>query len=310
MVSIALPMVVSLGCDTVMVFTDRLFLSRLSPELMNASMGGGLTVFMMSSFFLGLFGYVTALTAQYLGAGRKKDCAAVVTQAVWLSCLGYPMFLNMMAFNTLVMIFHAHNAVTATAATVVFNWDMVSFLPLIGLEVGVTSLVGRFMGAGRPETAQKSAMAGLKMGLIYSAFVVVLFVGFPGHLVGVFLPGPSNVRAEDSFGLAVWMVRLASLYVLVEAVLIVFIGTLRGAGDTVWAMGISVSVHWVTVGALYVILRVLKGSPEAGWTAVVVMFVLFSGLVYARYQNGKWKQMRVVQREPGWVPGGDVPEVF
>lgn len=456
MVAVALPMVVSLACDTVMVFTDRLFLSRLSPELMNASMGGGLTVFMMSSFFVGLFGYVTALTAQYLGAGRKRDCATVVTQAVALACLGFPMilaarplayalfefmgvgagqlgpqirylnilvwgtgisllrtvlsgffsgvgrssvvmtassvamlanvglgyalifgkfgcpaygiegagwatvasgglglgiltaaylskqnrrefqvrasvrvdlgvagkllrfgspagfemFLNMMAFNTLVLIFHSHNAETATAATVVFNWDMVSFLPLIGLEVGVTSLVGRFMGAERPEIAQRSAMAGLKLGLVYSALVVVLFVGFPGQLVGVFLPSPADVRIEDSFNLAVWMIRLASLYVLVEAVLIVFIGALRGAGDTLWAMGISVSVHWITVGALYVILRVLKGSPEAGWTAVVSMFVLFSGLVYARYQNGKWKQLRVVQREPGWVPGGDVPEVF
>jgi len=61
---------------------------------------------------------------------------------------------------------------------------------------------------------------------------------------------------------------------------------------------------------LYLMMRVLRWSPEAGWIAVVVMFVLFSGLVYARYHNGKWKQMRVVQKEPAWVAGGDVPEVF
>ena len=54
MVAIALPMVVSQACDTVMIFTDRLFLAKLQPELMNAAMGGGLTVFMMMSFFLGL----------------------------------------------------------------------------------------------------------------------------------------------------------------------------------------------------------------------------------------------------------------
>ena len=51
-------------------------------------------------------------------------------------------------------------------------------------------------------------------------------------------------------------------------------------------------------------------AETATAATVVSMFGLFSGLVYARYQNGKWKQLRVVQREPGWVPGGDVPDVF
>jgi MATE family multidrug resistance protein len=34
-------MVVSQASETVMVFTDRLFLSRLGPVSMNAAMGGG-----------------------------------------------------------------------------------------------------------------------------------------------------------------------------------------------------------------------------------------------------------------------------
>ena len=72
MIALALPMVVSQACDTVMIFTDRLFLSRLSPELMNAAMGGGLTAFMMMTFFLGLTGYATALVAQYFGREGKN----------------------------------------------------------------------------------------------------------------------------------------------------------------------------------------------------------------------------------------------
>jgi MATE family multidrug resistance protein len=64
-------MVVSHACDTVMTFTDRVFLSRLGPDEMNAAMSGGLTSFMMMTFFMGLIGYTTALVAQYLGAGRR-----------------------------------------------------------------------------------------------------------------------------------------------------------------------------------------------------------------------------------------------
>jgi len=80
MLAIALPMVISYAADTVMTFTDRMFLSRLGPEVMNAAMGGGLTAFMMSTFFLGLIGYSTALVAQYLGANRKSSCPTVKSQ--------------------------------------------------------------------------------------------------------------------------------------------------------------------------------------------------------------------------------------
>ena len=79
LLAIALPMVISQTCDTIMMFTDRLFLSRLGPEQMNASMAGGLTCFVMMTFFLGLTGYSTALVAQYLGAGRKDRCATATT---------------------------------------------------------------------------------------------------------------------------------------------------------------------------------------------------------------------------------------
>ena len=93
MVEIALPIVVSQACYTLMIFTDRLFLSRLGPEMMNASMVGGLTAFMMITFFLGLTSYTTALVAQYYGAGRKGSCAVAVSQAVIVAVIAFPFIL-------------------------------------------------------------------------------------------------------------------------------------------------------------------------------------------------------------------------
>lgn len=444
MLAIALPMVVSNACDTAMVFTDRLFLARIDPELMNASMAGGLTVFMLMSFFLGLTGYTTALAAQYLGAGKKHNCPLVLSQAVIFSLIAYPlillfrpfgnglfsfmgigagqigpqktyfnillfgviisllrnclsaffsgigrtgivmiatcsamlvniclnyiliygklgfpalgitgaaygtilggvagviilaamyfkksmrrefnigrslrfdrvvswkllrfgssvgieMFLNMLAFTSLVFVFHSHSAATATAATIVFNWDMVSFVPLIGVEIGVTSLVGRFMGAGDPDTAHKSVISGLKLGFVYSAVILLLFTVFPGFLVRVFRPQVADHIFASAVPIAVFMVRMASLYVLVEAVLIVFIGALRGAGDTFWAMGMSVSLHWMMVAVIWTMLRIIGTSPQAGWSAVVFLFLVFSGMVFLRYRTGKWKSIKLVHPEP------------
>ncbi len=448
MIAIALPMVVSNACDTVMIVTDRLFLARIDPELMNASMGGGLTAFMMMSFFIGLINYSTALVAQYLGAGRKEQCAKVTAQAFMVSVVVYPlvfaalplafrlfefmgvtggqigpqklylsillygvifsllrislsgfftgigrtrivmtasiiamatniffnyilifgkfgfpalgiagaalgtimggavgvgvlaaayfrernrrefgvgssfrfdkpimgkllsfgspagweMLLNLVAFNVLVMMFHSHSPVTATAATVMFNWDLVSFVPLVGIEIGVTSLVGRYMGARQPDIAHRAVMSGFKMGLVFSAVILILFVGFPRMLVMMFQPAGDDALFAAAVPLALFMLRLASLYVLVEAVLIVFIGALRGAGDTHWAMRISVALHWLMVLVLYVILRVLHLSPEAGWASIVVIFMVFSGVVYLRYHSGAWRKIRVVEHAEPEVP--------
>ncbi len=93
MLVIALPMVVSSACDTIMIFTDRLFLSRIGSEQMSAAMVGGLTSFMLTTFFLGLTGYCTALVAQYFGAGRKDRCATVLTQGLIVCAAAYPVIL-------------------------------------------------------------------------------------------------------------------------------------------------------------------------------------------------------------------------
>ena len=93
MVTIAMPIIISQACYTVMIFTDRLFLSKLGPEMMNASMGGGLTAFMMLTFFLGLTSYSTAVVAQYYGAGIKNKTAVTVTQAAIVAITAFPIIL-------------------------------------------------------------------------------------------------------------------------------------------------------------------------------------------------------------------------
>ena len=440
LMGIALPMVVSQACDTVMIFTDRLFVARIDPQLMNAVMGGGLTAFMMISFFMGLTGYTTALVAQHLGAAQKDKCALVLTQALIISAIAYPfilamrplahrmfesmgvgawqlgpqklyfniliygvivslarnslsgffsgigrtgivmaatltamvsniffnyiliygklgfpalgirgaaygtvlggvvgllilcaayftkkhlkefnireslrfdrhaawlflrfgtptgieLFLNIFAFNILVMVFHSHGPETAIAATVMFNWDLVSFVPLLGIEIGVTSLVGRSMGAKKPDIAHRSTISGLKVGMVYSIILFILFVGFPALLASVFRPSGAQQAFEAAMPLAVFMIRMASLYVIVDAAFVVFIGALRGAGDTLWAMIVSVSMNWVVAGALFAVMRVFGFSPRAGWTTAVILYFAFTALVFLRYNTGKWRSITIV----------------
>ena len=213
---------------------------------------------------------------------------------------GYPpgleFILNLFAFNLLILIFHSLGDVTATATTIMFNWDNVSYVPLIGIEIAVTSLVGRYMGAQKIETATKVAGSAFKIGIMYSAVVLILFVFFPQQLVGVFKPVEASEIYTQAIPIAVFMLRIAALYVLIEAAIATFIGVLRGAGDTRWSMIASVILHYIMVAGLYFVMKVLNMGPRVGWVVVVIVFMMFSVVFYFRYRGGKWKKIRLVEK--------------
>jgi MATE family multidrug resistance protein len=438
---IALPMVVSSACETMMIFVDRLFLAQLGPQYMSAAMGGGLTCFMFMTFFLGLTGYGNALVAQNLGAGRKDLCALAATQGLIVAVLAWPVvlacvpvgelmfrlsnvapeqlapqieyyrilmmgaglgllrsamsaffsgigrtrpvmvsatvamavnlsmnyvlifgrfgfpalgirgaaigticgsfaglvvlaivyvgkrnraefgivkglrfdrglmkklwlfgspsgaefMLNILAFNLIVLSFHSYGVDVAAAITITFSWNMVSFIPLLGVGIGVMSLVGRYMGAGKPDVAHRVAISGLKLATLYSLVCLTAFGLFPELLVSVFSPDESVKDFAGIVPLAVFMLRLVAVYVFADAVSNIFGSALRGAGDTFWTMVISVVGHWALALAAIFMIRVAKVSPRAAWGSIVFLVVGLGLAFYVRYRSGRWRTMHVVE---------------
>ncbi|MBN1757372.1 MAG: MATE family efflux transporter [Chitinispirillaceae bacterium] len=433
LVGIAAPLVVSFACETVMMFTDRLFLSRLSGAHMAAAMGGGLMAFTFMTFFLGIHGYGTAMVAQQFGAGKKEHCPLVVSQALIIGLIGYPiilsgiplgirmfrlsgvdtvqlqqqqmyfsllmtgtiitltrssigcffsgigktgvimvaagasmtinvglnyllifgkigfpemgirgaaigtiianftglcillivylryssndeyripksfrfnrqlmaellrygypagleMLLNLIAFTTLVTTFHSCGEAVATAITIAFNWDMVSFVPMIGLSIGVTSLAGRYTGASDRRSVYRSAYTGIKLAAIYSGFLLIPFLFFTGPLVELFLHGTVSGNDEVSV-MAVFMVKMISVYLFCDAVLQVFGGALRGVGDTFWVMTVSVTMHWSFALLTIIALKVAHLDPRVTWCLVIGAFFFFGPIFFVRFRSGRW----------------------
>jgi MATE family multidrug resistance protein len=444
LLSVALPMVASQSCETLMMFSTRVFLSWVHPEYMSAAMGGGLTAFMFMTFFIGLTGYSTAMVAQHLGAGQSRRCPAVVAQSLIISGLACPLlllaiplgyqvfaaahlapvqlapqreyfrivmygaviallrnslsgffsgvgrtrvvmastglamvvnitvsyvlifghlglpamgirgaafgllagsfsglaalavayfrpanrrefgvmaglkldlplmrrllrfgapsglefFLNIVAFNMLVQTFHSYGVNQAAAMTIAFSWDMVSFVPLLGVNIGVISLVGRYMGARDPDTAHKATLSGLKLALAYSTCTFAMYSLFPHQLVELFRSRHDPAAFAEVRPLAVFMVRLVALYVSADAIGIVFGGALRGAGDTFRTMLLSVSGHWAMALAGLLLVRVLHAPPRVTWGLVVVLVMGLGMVLFLRYRTGHWRDIRVVETTP------------
>ncbi|MEL7588094.1 MAG: MATE family efflux transporter [Prolixibacteraceae bacterium] len=248
---------------------------------------------------------VIVLVSVYLGPVNRKIFAvmksfrfdfSIMKKLIYYgSPAGLEMFLNFLAFLFMLALFQSEGDVVATATTIMFNWDLVSFIPLLGIEIAVTSLVGRYMGAGKPEVAQKAALSAIKTGMFYSVIILALFVLVPEWLVHVFRPETADMVFTDAVPIAVSMIKIAALYVLAEAVMVAIVGALRGAGDTYFTMIASAAAHWSFVPLLYLALKVFHLSVALSWFLLVVFFLLFCVALVVRFRQGKWKTISVIR---------------
>lgn len=209
---------------------------------------------------------------------------------------GIEFFLNMFAFQSLLFLFHGLGAVSATAASVMFNWDMVAYVPLMGLEVASTSLVGRYVGAKQGAAAKRSTFSGLKLGWGYSLIIGILFVFMPGVLTDIFKPDVGTASAdalamfEAARPMSIFMLRIAIIYIFVEVLLVIYAGALRGAGDTVWVMFASAIMNWTVTGTLFVVAYVFHVPAHYAWIAVVALYGTAPLFFWWRWRSGKWRR--------------------
>ena len=212
--------------------------------------------------------------------------------------LGFPsgleMFLNVAAFNLFLLMFQSYGIAEGASAAIVFNWDILSFVPMIGLNLGVISLVGRFVGARNMERVNEVMTAAFTLGLSYSAMLAFIYITWRYPLVEVFAPPSGDFTAIRELS-AFMMIGLSS-YVMADAVILVSGGLLRGAGDTRWLMVASVSLHWAMLVAQFFIIRVLKLSPIVSWIAFCAL-VFSIALVYAlRLRSPQWRAPEALER--------------
>ncbi|NNF17161.1 MAG: MATE family efflux transporter [Gammaproteobacteria bacterium] len=200
---------------------------------------------------------------------------------------GLELFLNVAAFNLFLLMFQSYGIDQGAAAAIVFNWDVLSFIPMIGLNIGIISLIGRFVGARDLERANEVMSAAFVLALGYSAMLATIYIGFRYELVEVFAPPVGDFTATRE--LAAFMMVGLSSYVMADAVILVCGGVLRGAGDTRWLMIASVALHWAMLVVQYFIIRVFGMGPQVSWIAFVVMLLLIAVVYAVRLKSGRWR---------------------
>jgi multidrug resistance protein, MATE family len=210
---------------------------------------------------------------------------------------GAELFVNVFAFNVFVLLMQSYGPAVATSVTITFNWDLVAFIPMLGVGSAVTALAGQRIGAGDVRGARRVASLGLRVGWSYAGLMVILFVAGAPALVKVFIHGGA-AGGEGILPLAQTLLRLAAMYLLADATQVVFSGALRGAGDTRWVMVVSGILHWIMAVGAFLMIRVFTLPPVIVWLFFILFVMSLSIAMFLRHRGTRWERIHLVEEKP------------
>ena len=190
-------------------------------------------------------------------------------------------------------LFFSYGKDAAAALSAVSSVDSVVFMPFLSMMITVMTLVGTEMGNGNAEKGRKYSLSALCVALVIAVVPASLYLVVPQWLVRTFY-ARGSIASTAILALAVPMFAFAVIKVFADASGLVFAGALRGAGDTLWVMKLSVTVNCVKLLCLWVFISVLRYQLMRSWLVYVVGVVLIALISLIRFVQGRWRTLAVL----------------
>jgi putative MATE family efflux protein len=179
---------------------------------------------------------------------------------------------------------------TPTIAAYSIAWRIDSFatLPAMNFGIAFSTFVGQNIGANKIERIRKGLIATLLMTSSFSLIVSAVAWLYGKTLMGFFTDDAKVIEIGYDY-----LVIVSSFYIVFGAMFVMH-GTLRGAGDTLIPMFITLFSLWVLRVPLSYYLSLQMGEKGIWWGIPIAwVFGLLASFIY--YKTGKWKLKAVVK---------------
>ena len=202
--------------------------------------------------------------------------------------LGLPSGLTQAIFSMAAIVVQALTNTFGTnviaCSIVVMRVDGFAMMPNFTFGMAMTTFVGQNVGARRLDRVREGVREGLRAGLVIAAVLVALILIFGEGLMRMFTNTDEVVR------LGVHMMQILAVGYIAMAVTQSLSGVMRGAGDTMTPMWISMITTVVIRTPLAYLLAYLTGSPDSLFISLLISWVLGAAITAACYRRGKWKE--------------------
>lgn len=193
------------------------------------------------------------------------------------------------------------------ASNLSFNLNSFAFMPILGIGLAASTLVGQHLGENRPRYAERSTWSAFAVGGGWMAIVGSLYLFAPDVLLYAYSINSDPGQFADLHGQTVILLRFVALYCFFDAMNIIFSGALKGAGDTGFVLVTTLVVSLSVAAATFIGVRNFHLGLYWCWSVITAWVWLLGVVFLLRFLFGPWRGMRVIER-PDMHPHAEVPE--
>jgi multidrug resistance protein, MATE family len=165
----------------------------------------------------------------------------------------------------------------------------VSFMPALAMNQAIAPIVGQWIGRKRIDIAKARTYIALKMAMGYMTVMALLLAIFGGTIIArLFSDDPSVILIGGR------ILIIAMFFQTFDAVNIVCMGALRGAGDTRWVLIVLTLLGYLFFLPLAWVLSVTLGGEVLGaWLAATIYLVVLSAIIFGRFHREAWRRISI-----------------
>ena len=178
--------------------------------------------------------------------------------------------------------------VTFAAHQVAMNILSLTFMPGQAFATAATTLVGQYLGAERPDDAERCANTSRNMALAIGVLMAFVFLFF-GKYIAWLYTGDMSVVLVSALVLKIYAFAQPA-----QSTQFVLAGGLRGAGDTTYPLYSTAVGMWigrVFLGWFFV--NVTHWGLPGAWLGMALDQFARGILIYLRFNSGHWKTIKV-----------------
>lgn len=213
--------------------------------------------------------------------------------------LGLPSGLTQAIFSLAMIVVqsltNSFGEMVIAANVIIMRVDGFAMMPNFSFGSAMTTYTGQNVGAKKFDRVEKGAKDGLKIAVGVSTTITILILIFGKYLMGIF------TNTKELVDLSMHMMRILAVGYIAMAVTQCLSGVMRGAGDTITPMWISlittVVIRVPVAYGLAYLTRSAKyptGRPESIFISLLASWVMGAIINTIFYKKGNWRKKAII----------------
>ena len=216
---------------------------------------------------------------------------------------GLQVFFEVAAFTLATFLIGKLGSLPLASHVIALSINNMFFIPLLGMSDATSIVAGQYIGRQRHEIARRTAYRAWRLGLLYMCLGGFVYLFFPTALANLFAPsGAAAGDFAEVIDTTRWLLVCAVFYNFADTLKYIFVGALRGAGDTASVLLItSGCAYLVMVPGVFILIHVVGASVVTVWMFLAAYAFLEGGLVLWRFRSNRWQKIRLIQHKTAAV---------